>query len=156
MLTIWEVAYGRSALSPLTPQSFKQASLGTLIPIVLGTSPVAQVIALPSANDPSRSATRSDFHIAAARKAVLDYFEAPSEEYACIFTANATTALKIVGESFPFNASSALVIPADCHNSVNGIRRFAEAAGARVEYLQSTEVGGFYEEDAMVNTSPLN
>ncbi|KIM24423.1 hypothetical protein M408DRAFT_233582 [Serendipita vermifera MAFF 305830] len=97
----------------------------------------------------SPCATRSDFHIAAARNAVLDYFGAPSEEYACIFTGNATTALKIVGESFPFSAGSTLIIPADCHNSVNGIRRFAETGGANVEYLQSTEVGGFYEADAM-------
>ena len=86
----------------------------------------------------------------------MDYFEASSEEYACIFTANATGALKTVGESFPFKAGSTLVIPTDCHNSVNGIRRFAEAAGARVEYLQSTEVGGFYEEDAMVSGGRLS
>jgi len=98
------------------------------------------------------SASRSDFHIAAARKAVLEYFDAPSDEYACIFTANATNALKLVGESFPFREGSSLIIPADCHNSVSGIRRFAEAANARVEYLESTPYGGFREEDAMVGS----
>jgi hypothetical protein len=96
------------------------------------------------------SAKRSDFHIAAARNAVLEYFDAPAEDYVCIFTANATHALRIVGESFPFGDGSSLIIPADCHNSVNGIRRFAAAAGAKVEYLESPRYGGFYEEDAMV------
>ena len=81
----------------------------------------------------------------------MEYFDAPSQDYVCIFTANATTALKLVGESFPFSSGSTLVIPADCHNSVNGIRRFAETAGAKVEYLQSPDVGGFHEEDAMAS-----
>lgn len=100
------------------------------------------------------SATRSDQQIAAARNAVLEFFDAPSSDYACIFTANATTALKLVGESFPFQQDSRLVIPADCHNSVNGIRNFAKEAGARVDYLESTPYGGFYESDARV-CSPL-
>jgi molybdenum cofactor sulfurtransferase len=99
----------------------------------------------------SFSATLSDKHITAARSAVLDFFDAPSSDYVCIFTANATTALKLVGESFPFTSGSCLVIPADCHNSVNGIRAFAEAAGATVEYLESTPCGGFYEADAKVS-----
>jgi selenocysteine lyase/cysteine desulfurase len=103
-----------------------------------------------------QSATRSDFHIAAARKAVLEYFDAPVDDYVCIFTANATTALKLVGESFPFRSGSSLIIPADCHNSVNGLRRFAEDAGAKVEYLESTQYGGFDEEDAIVCSIPLS
>jgi selenocysteine lyase/cysteine desulfurase len=103
--------------------------------------------------DDHRSATRSDFHIAAARNAVFEYFDAPASDYVCIFTANATTALKLVGESFPFRAGSSLIIPADCHNSVNGIRRFAEDAGAKVGYLETTQYGGFREGDAMVGSS---
>jgi hypothetical protein len=42
------------------------------------------------------------------------------------------------------------VIPADCHNSVNGIRGFADVKGATVNYLESTPVGGFDEKDAKV------
>jgi selenocysteine lyase/cysteine desulfurase len=99
----------------------------------------------------SFSATRSDNHIAAARSAVLNFFDAPSSDYACVFTANATSALKLVGESFPFTTGSCLIIPADCHNSVNGIRTFAETAGATVEYLESTPYGGFYKADAKVS-----
>jgi molybdenum cofactor sulfurtransferase len=102
-------------------------------------------------NHHSLSATRSEKHVAAARSAVLDFFDAPSSDYVCIFTANATTALKLIGESFPFTSGSCLIIPADCHNSVNGIRTFAETAGATVEYLESTPCGGFYESEAKVS-----
>ena len=45
-----------------------------------------------------------------------------------MFTANASAALKLVGESFPFGRRSRLVLTADNHNSVNGIREFARAA----------------------------
>ena len=37
-----------------------------------------------------------------ARAAVLRYFNAPESEYACIFTPNATGALRLVGEAYPF------------------------------------------------------
>jgi selenocysteine lyase/cysteine desulfurase len=39
-----------------------------------------------------------------AREAVLEFFNAPPDEYEVIFTANASGALKIVGESYPFDA----------------------------------------------------
>jgi len=52
-----------------------------------------------------------------ARQAVLSHFKAPSE-YTVIFTPNASSALKLVGEAFPFSAGSRLVIGADSHNSV--------------------------------------
>ncbi|KAG8772651.1 hypothetical protein FRC16_005616, partial [Serendipita sp. 398] len=94
-------------------------------------------------------ATRSDKHIAAARAAVLRFFDAPEEDYICIFTSNATNALKIVGESFPFGPNGRLIIPADCHNSVNGLRTFAQSAGSSVDYLESTPYGGFDVSDAL-------
>jgi molybdenum cofactor sulfurtransferase len=101
------------------------------------------------------SATRSDHHIATARKAVLEFFDAPASDYVCIFTANATNALKLVGESFPFTTGSKLIIPADCHNSVNGLRRFAEDAGATVDYLEAAQYGGFREQDALVRSPSI-
>jgi hypothetical protein len=76
---------------------------------------------------------------------VLDFFDAPSHEYVCIFTGNATGALKLVGEAYPFSNRSSYVLPADCHNSVNGIRRFAHSAGAEVQYLDALHHGGFDE-----------
>ena len=41
-----------------------------------------------------------------ARAAVLRYFNAPESEYACIFTPNATGALRLVGEAYPFGAAT--------------------------------------------------
>jgi hypothetical protein len=76
---------------------------------------------------------------------VLAFFDAPSHEYVCVFTSNATGALKLVGEAYPFTDRSSYVLPADCHNSVNGIRRFAQAAGAEVRYLDALHHGGFDE-----------
>jgi selenocysteine lyase/cysteine desulfurase len=69
--------------------------------------------------------------VEAARQRVLDHFDAGSD-YECIFTANATAAIKLVGESFDFRRRSRLLLSADNHNSVNGLREFARAAGARV------------------------
>ena len=70
-----------------------------------------------------------------ARSAVLRYFNAPESEYACIFTPNATGALRLVGESYPFDPGSRLLLTFDNHNSVNGIREFAHAKGARTSYV---------------------
>jgi selenocysteine lyase/cysteine desulfurase len=67
-----------------------------------------------------------------ARAAVLRYFDAPPNEYACIFTANATGALRLVGEAYPFER---FLATSDNHNSVQGIREFARAKGARTEYV---------------------
>ena len=55
------------------------------------------------------------------RKAVLSYFHA-SDDYYCVFTANATQSLKIIGESYPFDPHSHFLLLFDNHNSVNGIR----------------------------------
>lgn len=52
-----------------------------------------------------------------ARAAVLSFFKAPPE-YTVVFTANATAALKLVGESYPFTGGSSLVLGTDSHNSV--------------------------------------
>jgi selenocysteine lyase/cysteine desulfurase len=70
-----------------------------------------------------------------AREYVLHYFNASPDEYVCIFTPNASGALKLVGESYLFDASSRYAITFDNHNSVNGIREFARAKGARVTYV---------------------
>ena len=67
-----------------------------------------------------------------ARQKVIDYFNA--EDYYCIFTQNASNALKIVGESYPFNEKSHFLLLADNHNSVNGIRQFCLSKGGKVTY----------------------
>lgn len=69
------------------------------------------------------------------RAYVLRYFNASPEEYLVIFTANATGALKLVGESYPFAPESHYLMTFDNHNSVNGIREFARSKKATVVYL---------------------
>src|SRR5579859_1818314 len=70
----------------------------------------------------------------AARASVLDFFHASPDEYAVIFTQNASGALKLVGESYPFAPGGRYLLTFDNHNSVNGIREFARAHGAEVTY----------------------
>ncbi|KAG5651705.1 hypothetical protein H0H81_007738, partial [Sphagnurus paluster] len=77
-----------------------------------------------------------------ARAAVLSFFKAPPE-YTVVFTANATGALKLAGESFPFINGSSYVLGTDSHNSVHGIREYATHQGANVCYIPSTLNGGF-------------
>jgi molybdenum cofactor sulfurtransferase len=68
------------------------------------------------------------------RRAVLAYFNAPRDEYTAVFTQNATGALKLAGESYPFAEGGRFLLTFDNHNSVNGIREFARSKGAFVEY----------------------
>ena len=70
-----------------------------------------------------------------ARRHVLSFFNAPEQDYYVIFTANASHALKLVGESYPFGPASPFVLTFDNHNSVNGIREFARARGAAITYI---------------------
>jgi len=70
-----------------------------------------------------------------ARAAVLRFFEADPSEYGAIFTPNASGALKLVGESYPFESGGRFLLTYDNHNSVNGIREYARHGGASVTYL---------------------
>jgi molybdenum cofactor sulfurtransferase len=70
-----------------------------------------------------------------ARARVLEYFNASPNEYVAIFTPNASGALRLVGESYPFRQGGHFVALADNHNSVNGIREFARSRGAAVTYV---------------------
>ena len=80
---------------------------------------------------------------------MLSFFNAPPE-YTVIFTANASAALKLVGESFPFSEGGCYVVGADSHNSVHGIRQYATKRGAKIHYIESTSTGGMDITDALV------
>ena len=84
-----------------------------------------------SGNPTSQAATRLVEH---AREYVLKFFNADADEYLAIFTANASGALKLIGESYPFS-NGRYLLTFDNHNSVNGIREFAHARGAKVTYI---------------------
>jgi selenocysteine lyase/cysteine desulfurase len=85
-----------------------------------------------STNPTSIAATR---YVESARAFVLEYFNADPAEYDVIFSANASGALKIVGESYPFGPGDQYLLTFDNHNSVNGIREFAHGKGAQVTYV---------------------
>jgi selenocysteine lyase/cysteine desulfurase len=72
-----------------------------------------------------------------ARDRVLEYFDASPDEYCAIFTPNATGALRLVGEAYPFREGDRFLLTFDNHNSVNGIREFARARGAETSYVPS-------------------
>ena len=87
----------------------------------------------PHSENPA-SAASSEL-IDRARRAVLAHFNAPPQEYAAIFTPNATGACRLVGEAYPFGPGTRLVLTVDNHNSVNGIREFARSQGGVTQYV---------------------
>ena len=69
------------------------------------------------------------------RRFILEFFNADPNEYCAIFTQNASGALKLVGEAYPFAPHDRYLLTFDNHNSVNGIREFARHKGAHVTYI---------------------
>ncbi|MDV9178285.1 aminotransferase class V-fold PLP-dependent enzyme [Streptomyces sp. W16] len=108
----------------LAPSSLVRASAARITGGVFGN---------PHSESPASRA--SGGLLAEARAAVLRHFAADPAEYTVVFTANATAALRLVGESYPFAPGSRLVMLLDNHNSVNGLREYARAAGASTEYI---------------------
>lgn len=84
-----------------------------------------------SANPTSAAMTE---HVERTRRSVLNYFNARAEDYILVFTQNASAALKLVGESYPFAPAGRYLLTFDNHNSVNGIREFARTKGATTAY----------------------
>ncbi|HET6763147.1 MAG TPA: aminotransferase class V-fold PLP-dependent enzyme [Longimicrobiaceae bacterium] len=110
--------------SGLPPESLVRGHAELLCGTVLGN---------PHSNNPT-SAAASEL-VEQARRRVYEFFDADPAEYEVVFTPNATGALRLVGEAFPFTAASRYVLTADNHNSCNGIRDYARAHGAAVDYV---------------------
>ncbi|WP_307796940.1 aminotransferase class V-fold PLP-dependent enzyme [Actinomadura barringtoniae] len=91
----------------------------------------------PHSENPTSSA--STLLVEQTRAEVLAFFNASPDEYAVIFTPNATGACKLVGEAYPFRRGTRLILTADNHNSVNGIRVYARSGGARVTTIPVRE-----------------
>ncbi len=70
-----------------------------------------------------------------ARRRILVFFNASPDEYVVIFTPNASGALKLIGEAYPFGEGDRFLLTFDNHNSVNGIREYARARGATTTYV---------------------
>ena len=118
------ITYADYTGAALYPESLITADVRRLQDCVLGNP--------HSESAPSRDAT-ADLY--AARSAILEFLAASPDEYVVILTPNATAGCRLVGESFPFANGSALMLSADNHNSVNGIREFAVARGAAVRAI---------------------
>ena len=91
------------------------------------------VLGNPHSHNPSSLAATQ--YVDEARAAVHEFFSADPEEYDVVFTQNASHALKLVGEAYPFEPGSCYLVSYDNHNSVNGIREFARRKGADVVYV---------------------
>lgn len=92
-----------------------------------------QVLGNPHSVNPSSQASTE--RVEDTRRYILDYFNASAKDYVLVFTANATGALKLIGESYPFQKHGRFLLTFDNHNSVNGIREYAHHNGASVSYV---------------------
>jgi molybdenum cofactor sulfurtransferase len=92
-----------------------------------------RVLGNPHSFNPTSSA--ATLLVEETRAAVLRWFRADPAEYECVFTANATGALRLVGEAYPFHPGGRFLLTFDNHNSVNGIRQFARSHGAETAYV---------------------
>jgi molybdenum cofactor sulfurtransferase len=94
---------------------------------------LGEVLGNPHSSNPTSS--RATERVEGCRERVLRHFGASPDEYVVIFTANASHALKLVGESYPFGPEGVFLLTFDNHNSVNGIREYPRARGARTTYV---------------------
>jgi molybdenum cofactor sulfurtransferase len=92
----------------------------------------SEVLGNPHSGSPTSA--RATSRLEECRARTLAFFNASPDEYAVVFTANASQALKLVGESYPFARGDRFLLTFDNHNSVLGIREFARAAGVAAEY----------------------
>ena len=90
--------------------------------------------------------------VESARDFVLQFFNASADEYVCVFTQNASGALKIIGESYPFGEGCQYALIFDNHNSVNGIREYASAKGASVQYIPVVLPNLRVDDDVLLET----
>jgi selenocysteine lyase/cysteine desulfurase len=117
-------AYLDYAGAALYPASLVAGDAARLLRDVLGNP--------HSASAPSAASTSA---IDEARRMTLRFLDADAETYDVVFTANATAGMRILAEAFPFRRGSRLVLTADNHNSVNGLRLAARRRGAAVGYV---------------------
>lgn len=94
-----------------------------------------QLLGNPHSSSPTSTAATQ--LVERTRAAVLRYFNATGR-YTCVFTLNASNALKLVAEAYPFAPGGRLLLSTDNHNSVNGIREFARAGQSAVDYAPLT------------------
>jgi molybdenum cofactor sulfurtransferase len=102
-----------------------------------------------SLNPTSQAATEL---VSRTRAAILSYFNASADDYLVAFTPNATGALRLVGESFPFGPDRPLLLTQDNHNSVSGIGEYARRAAAPVWWVPITAPALHLDDEEMERT----
>jgi len=107
-----------------------------------------------SSNPTSQAMTDLDEQ---SREYVLRFFNADPDEYCVVFTPNASGALKLVGESYPFEDNGKYLLTFDNHNSVNGIREYARGNGAELVYTPVLPPDLRLDDDALMQNldSPI-
>ena len=91
---------------------------------------------------PTRPRPRCTELVERARARVLEFFQRRRPTSTSRSSRpNATGALQLVGEAYPFRPGDRFLLTFDNHNSVNGIREFARARGAETTYVPSVAAG---------------
>ena len=88
----------------------------------------------------SPASSRTTDLVEEARDLVMKFTNADPNEYSIIFTASATSSLKLLGESFPWSENSLYLYTRDNHNSVLGIRRWAKHFSAKFKAVDQEEI----------------
>ena len=91
------------------------------------------VLGNPHSRNPTSAAATAK--VEEAREKVLRFFNADPDAYEVVFTLNASGALKLVAEAYPWEPDVRLLLTADNHNSVHGMREYALAHGVTVDYV---------------------
>src|SRR5207237_6426709 len=85
----------------------------------------------PHSASPSSHATTT--LVEETRQAVLDWFNAPRDEYVATFPRNPPGPLKPFGGRYPFSQGPALLLPTDIHHSVTATGKSERAKEPRVK-----------------------
>ncbi|CAG8564604.1 226_t:CDS:2, partial [Paraglomus occultum] len=98
----------------------------------------------PHSKSPSSMLTTKK--VEAVRNQILNYFDATPGDYQVVFTQNATAAIKLVGELFPWQSErSWFKYSRENHTSVIGLRKLAKKGGADISVLTEAEIETFIE-----------
>lgn len=85
--------------------------------------------------NPHSGSKSSDTAYERARTEIYRFFRCSPDEYEIVFTPNASGAIRLVAESFPFENGSEVLLTKDNHTSVHGLREYAKSKGASVKYI---------------------
>ncbi|ORX80749.1 PLP-dependent transferase [Basidiobolus meristosporus CBS 931.73] len=92
----------------------------------------------PHSQNPSSKL--SSTRVERVRQRILNFFKVSDNEYTVIFTQNATAAIKLAGEIFPWSDKSKFLYLREAHTSLVGLRASASASGASANSISQEEL----------------